>query len=139
MAISVKLIDNSDVVLSEMEQKIEVGLEECGMMMETFAKGKCPVDTGRLRNSITHAVGGSSVTGSYHADTARGGSQGFGTYNGTVGTRGDHSVSVGTNVEYAPYVEMGTSKMGARPFIEPSVSDHLNQFKHIILKHLKSS
>ena len=109
MAINVRLIDNSDTALSELEEKIEVGLEACGMMMETFAKGKCPVDTGRLRNSITHA------------------------------SNEPKSMSVGTNVEYGPYVEMGTSKMGARPFIEPSVSDHLSQYKQIIIKHLQSS
>ena len=29
---------------------------------------------------------------------------------------------VGTNVEYAPYVEMGTSKMAAQPFLYPALA-----------------
>lgn len=28
---------------------------------------------------------------------------------------------VGTNVEYAPYVEFGTSRMGAQPYLRPAV------------------
>lgn len=48
--------DNTAQVLAELESAAARALEACGMQAETFAKGKCPVDTGRLRGSITHAV-----------------------------------------------------------------------------------
>lgn len=48
--------DNTDEVLSAMEQAIERGLEAIGMVAEGHAKKETPVDTGRLRNSISHAV-----------------------------------------------------------------------------------
>jgi HK97 gp10 family phage protein len=58
------------------------------------AKRMCPVDTGRLRSSITHEVGGDAE--------------------GMV-------ARVGTNVEYAKYLEYGTSRMSARPFLRPAL------------------
>lgn len=42
------------------------------------------------------------------------------------------SVYVGTNVEYAPYVELGTSKRKAKPYLRPAIEDHLDEYKGII-------
>ena len=39
---------------------------------------------------------------------------------------------VGTNVEYAPYVEFGTSKMAAQPFLEPSLHDNRKRIEKLI-------
>jgi HK97 gp10 family phage protein len=64
------------------------------IQVEATAKRLCPVDTGRLRSSITHELGVDS--------------------RGLVGT-------VGTNVTYAPYVEFGTSRMRAQPFLRPAL------------------
>ena len=52
----VDFTDNSDEVLAAMQAAIERGLEAIGMNAETYAKQNTPVDTGRLRNSISHAV-----------------------------------------------------------------------------------
>jgi HK97 gp10 family phage protein len=64
------------------------------LQVESRAKMLCPVDTGRLRSSITSAV-------EKEGDTI-------------VGV-------VGTNVEYASYVEFGTSRLEAHPFLIPAV------------------
>lgn len=50
----------------------------------------------------------------------------------------DTSVIVGTNVEYAPYVEYGTSRQRAQPYLKPSVQEHLDEYKSIIENSLKS-
>lgn len=60
----------------------------------TAAKRLAPVDTGRLRASIAQEIGGDD--------------------DGLV-------ARVGTNVEYAPYLEFGTSRMSARPFLRPAL------------------
>ena len=49
--------DNTDEVLSALEKAIERGLEAIGMTAEGHAKKyETAVDTGRLRNSISHAT-----------------------------------------------------------------------------------
>ena len=48
--------DNSEQVLSAMERAIKNGLEAIGLTGEGHAKKITPVDTGRLRNSISHAT-----------------------------------------------------------------------------------
>lgn len=48
--------DNSDKVEKELHKSLLVALEKCGLLAEGYAKKLCPVDTGRLRNSIAHAV-----------------------------------------------------------------------------------
>ena len=46
--------DNSQQILSALEKGIKNGLEAIGLTAETYAKKETPVDTGRLRNSISH-------------------------------------------------------------------------------------
>ena len=48
--------DNSEQVLSAMEKAIKNGLEAIGLTAEGHAKKITPVDTGRLRNSISDAT-----------------------------------------------------------------------------------
>ena len=53
--------DYSDKVFSAYEQARERSLEIIGLTAEKYAKAIVPVDTGRLRNSITHSVEGKDV------------------------------------------------------------------------------
>lgn len=48
------------------------------------------------------------------------------------------SAVVGTDVEYAPYVELGTSISRAYPYIEPAVKNHVPEYKQIVEDCLKS-
>lgn len=59
--ISVDVKSNADAVMDEFRQKVSVALETIGLKAEGYAKGYCPVDTGRLRNSISHADDGESA------------------------------------------------------------------------------
>lgn len=40
-----------------------------------------------------------------------------------------HEARVGSNVEYAPFVEMGTSKMGARSYLRPALEANWGRIK----------
>ena len=46
------------------------------------------------------------------------------------------TVYIGTNTEYAPYVELGTYKMAARPYLEPAISGHIGTYESIIKSEL---
>lgn len=93
--------DHTGEILEELASRIPIALEKCGLVAEGYAKRLCPVDTGNLRNSITHVVSGEVAY-------------------------------VGTNVDYAPYVELGTTMTRAQPFIKPSVVNHSDEYRRIV-------
>lgn len=132
MADDVIFIDNSKLFQEEFEAACKRALERCGMQAEGYAKEMTPVDTGNLRNSITHKVV-------------------------------ENEVYIGTNVEYAAYVELGTGKYAeggrkdpwvyqdeegrwhhtngqrARPYLKPAVADHKQTYRNIIKDELENA
>ena len=106
---NIQFTDNSKEVSEAIKAALLRGLETCGLVAEGYAKKLAPVDTGNLRNSITHEV-----------------------------DDGEPAVYIGTNVEYAPYQELGTINMDANPFLKPAVADHANEYRKIIEKELKN-
>lgn len=106
---NVQFTDNSKEIIEAMQKATVRALEKCGLTAEGYAKKLAPVDTGNLRNSITHDV-----------------------------DDGEPAVYIGTNVEYAPYQELGTIYMKAQPFLKPAVADHANEYRKIIENELKN-
>ena len=97
------------------------------------------VDTGRLRASITYAVSGDPAK--QHTYTDDNGESYSETIEG-AGNESDHILYLGTNVNYAPYVEMGFThafskkQYPARPFIRPAVENYLSEYEQIFLSTL---
>ena len=58
-------------------------------------------------------------------------------HNSITHTQSGDTEYIGTNVEYGPYVEMGTTRTRAQPFIKPALADHVDQYKQIIEARLK--
>ena len=130
---NVQFTDNSKEVLEAMQQAAVRALEKCGLTAEGYAKKLCPVDTGNLRNSITHTV-----------------------------DEEEPAAYIGSNAEYAAYVELGTGKYvsggrptpwvyqdgkgtwhytrgnKAKPFLKPAVADHVGQYRDILESELKN-
>ena len=143
-AADVIFTDNSDKVLKAKDEAVARILEIIGLKAEGYAKLKAPTDTGLLKNSITHAVGGQSTAISkYHGEReSKYGKKGipFGSYSGgSVGDSSEKAVYIGSNVEYAPYVEYGTQRSRAQPFLKPAVSEHIGEYKSIIENELKNA
>ena len=114
--VEVKLESNMDAVLEALGELLGQAMIAIGMTAESNAKQEITkavydtpesksgyVRTGRLRNSITYGV-----------DTA------------------EPAVYIGTNVEYGPFVELGTSKMAARPFLKPAVENYGEQYQDLL-------
>lgn len=149
----INITDNSGEIMRRFEQSLQIALEAVGTQAESHAKQvisdfvvyggvKLPenyheednsrVDTGRLRNSVAHAVR-------------------------------EHDAYIGSNLEYAPYHELGTgiyaSQAGGRQtpwkyqdrqgnwhttrglypihFLKKAASEHSEEYKAIIEKILK--
>lgn len=126
--------DHSKELKDEMQNQLVKALEICGLVGEGYAKMLCPVDTGNLRNNITHVVDENGLT-----------------------------AYIGTNDKYAAYVELGTGIYAeggggrptpwvyqdakgnwhytrgnkAQPFLKPAVADHKEQYRTIIERTLK--
>lgn len=126
----VEFKDNSQGIMSEFRQAAARALEKCGLTAEGYAKKLCPVapvDGGGLRNSIVHKVDPEAL-----------------------------EAYIGTNVEYAAYVELGTGKFypggrptpwryqdakgkwhttegqRAQPYLKPAIEDHAQTYRNII-------
>lgn len=69
-------------------------LAKAAVKIERRAKQLAPVDTGRLRSSVAHELGRDE--------------------RGLV-------ARIGTDVTYAIYVELGTRRMRAQPFLRPAL------------------
>lgn len=138
-----RLISHKKETIEEKNEAIERAFYKIGMAMERYAKeelskpkahktGESPrpnVDTGRLRNSITWATNEQHDSGSSPAETK----------DYTPHTTPDKGeLYIGTNVEYAEYIEMGTSTMGPFPFLKPAVTNHLDEYKQMMEAELKS-
>lgn len=101
MALEIKN-DKTNEVLVAKKMAVAKALEMIGIEVERYAKENCPVDTGRLKNSITHTQSG------------------------------EETESIGSAVEYAPYVEAGTSRMkNPKRFLQRAVFDHMTTYKEI--------
>lgn len=118
------VISNRAAVITAVEGAIKKALETCGGKAETYAKAECPVDTGRLKGSITH-----------RAEDVK-------------------TMLIGSSVEYAPYVELGhhqevgryVAAIGKRlvrdwvppkPYLRPAIENHMSEYQEILNDELR--
>lgn len=128
--------DNTEEFLSAFEAAKLRALTRIGQQAEGYAKDLCPVDSGLLRNSITYALPGEpAAIGSYASDDG----SASGTYSGSAPDEGVVGVHIGTNVDYAADVELGTSRQAAQPFLRPAASDHAGTYRRIWEDELKNA
>ena len=101
----VKVTSYKNEILSALEEAEERALEIIGGTAASHAVENITknrsVRTGRLRGSITHKP------------------------------EGDKTVAIGSDVEYSPYVELGTSRAQAKPYLRPAISDNIPEYKAI--------
>lgn len=136
----VRVEDHTKEVIDQTDLAILEALEIIGGKLERYAKEKCPVDTGLLRNSITYALDGETPHKAQEKPKKSDKKYGdkMPKYSGQMPKEeSGRAVYVGTNVEYAPYIEFGTSRMKPRPYLKPAVQDHLQEYRNIIAKTLK--
>lgn len=137
----VEIKDNSKEVLEALEKAKDRALTMIGIKAEKYAKALCPVGTPE-----------STGKKGYRGGTLR---------NSITFVVEDDDLSVGSNVEYAPYVELGTgpnfvpppeweqftSEKGSgvgsgyvypRPYLKPAIADHIDEYKTIVEREMRS-
>ena len=125
--------------MTKIREALKRGLKMVGMQAESYAKDLCPVKTGNLRNSITYAIGGETSSN--------------GEVTAPEDAEGQMTLYVGSNVEYAPYVELGhyqqpgryvpaigkrlvASYVAAKPFLRPAIENHAEEYNRILIGEL---
>lgn len=107
---SVRIEDHSEEYIEEMKNKVKAFLISIGETASAAAADVAPADTGRLKNSINWAI-----------------SNQWGAGDVPLCLPEEDTVYIGTNVEYAPYQELGTSRgVPARHFIQYGAQSNWN-------------
>ncbi|MGG3210946.1 HK97-gp10 family putative phage morphogenesis protein [Geobacillus stearothermophilus] len=93
--------------IQKMKQRREQTIKQIAVFVEAEAKLRAPVDTGRLRNSITHQTENSETQSKAY---------------------------IGTNVEYAPYVEFGVASKNIKPqpYLRPAIEENKDKIEDMI-------
>ena len=133
---STNLIDNTKAVLEALDKQIERALIAVGHAAESNAKQHITdmkaVDTGRLRGSITWAT--RSNEGKEYTYKDKDGKQ----FSDKIGKGAEkNAVYIGTNVEYAPYIELGSSGRSPRPFLKKASTEHSEEYKKLVKEALE--
>ena len=134
-----KIISHRQEIIDAKNEAVKRAMIQIGMAAETYAKALCPVGTpestgikgyigGTLRGSITYATEEQHSTGQA---PARGADYKM------LATPEKERVYIGTNVEYAPYVEMGTVKMKPKPYLKPAIANNAAEYQSILERELK--
>lgn len=139
----VKITDNSAIFKNAKDRAVAaalaaIGEEAAGNAMEELTNQDA-VDTGRLRNSVTYATQQHMEAKSFRWHKGKNGEPAGSGSTAPKATPEKETVYIGTNVEYAKYIEAGTSKSAPRPFLKPAATGHSEEYKRIVLKHLKNA
>jgi HK97 gp10 family phage protein len=129
--VDVKIENNTAKVLGEFGSAMgralyAIGVEAQGDVVKYMSKpdftGRDIVDTGRLRGSISF-VTPDAESGVYdnNADSS----------DALSGKGEENTVIIGTNVEYANYVNNGTRKQRARKFMENGIEPNWDKYQKI--------
>ncbi len=96
--------DNTEQLIGAANTKAAVKITQATIIVERDAKINTPVLTGALRRSLVRELDTTpaSITG-----------------------------TVGTNLEYGPFVELGTSRMAAQPYLVPALSKNMARIRRL--------
>ena len=112
----------------KLNNNIEKALHAVGGYVEGQAKTRAPVGVYKKESKGTYRSGpmagktqvGGNLRSSYtYATDSK-----------------EKSVTIGSNVHYAPYLELGTSKQKPQPHLKPAVEENKRNIKKIVEKNV---
>jgi HK97 gp10 family phage protein len=132
--IDVKIQDNSLKITAEAGKAVNkalfaIGTKAVGDTVKYMSKrdftGRDIVDSGRLRGSMSF-ITPEKTSGANGGEAKQSDS--------LSGKAEPNTVIIGTNVEYANYVNNGTKKQPARKFMEHGIEPNIDKYKEIAKK-----
>lgn len=132
MNIELKIEDNSSLVLQELEKKMPEMLNATGTELyksiTNFMVEDNIIDTGRLKGSISY----STPYNNYNAPSVANTPNDF-----IKDVKERNTVVYGSNVEYASFVETGTSRQRARHYLKTGTNRAVPIIKKVVENILK--
>lgn len=120
MSAEFKFKDNAGIFLNALPHQVERALNAVGLKAESYAKVELskpkPHKNGEVRPNVKSGRLRNSIS-----HTAQ-----------------NNTVYIGTSVEYARYVELGTSRSPAYPYLKPAATQHGDEYKEIVKNYLKN-
>ena len=104
----VEFRSNLDDVTQASREQIVNWLHAIGLDASSVSAERAPHKTGALRNSITYAVDDSAL-----------------------------EAYIGTNIPYAIYQELGTSRIAGKHFLQFGATAHSQEYKALLEQYLK--
>lgn len=131
--VKVTVESNRDEYNRALVQAVQQALSAIGRKAATHAKKGTPVDTGRLRNSITWAT--AKRQGMPYTYSDKNGKK----YADAIGSGVDaRTVVIGSNVEYAEKIEEGGQGYGGKHMLRNAVANHKDEYRDILKTSLEA-
>lgn len=130
MAVKITKKSNIKALISNLEKAMPRILTMIGMTVHTEAKENTPVDTGRLKASISYVVENKKPQGWENHPQSQSADH-------DVDGEGDGSVVIGTNVVYAKSIEYGHSKRAPSGYLKKALDATEPLLNKIVADELK--
>lgn len=131
----VDIQDNSKEVSAEIKAALLRGLEKIGLVAEGYAKKLCPVDTGDLRNSITHMIDEQEPAAIIGTDSEDGAYVELGTGIYAEGGGGRPTPWVYQDAKGDWHWTAGNK---AQPYLKPAAANYAAQYRKIVEDEMKN-
>lgn len=122
---SVRFEDRTRQAKTMAGNKLKAALTSAAIQLEGEIAIRTPVDTGRLRASISYIA---PLSRSLNPDDD----------DKLTGIASEKAAYVGTNVEYAPYVEYGTRYQKAQPYMRTGFAAAKDDIERIMQREMKA-
>ena len=111
--VTIKGLSSLEAKLKKLEpltrDAMATGVAKAGLLVEGAAKRIVPVDTSALRNSI---------------------------YTNEFSSGNSASAMIVAPLDYAMYVELGTSRQQAQPYLQPSLQKNKNNARKLVMTEI---
>ena len=117
--VEIKFQDNSSEIKKMLQEAIKKGLEECGKLAKKYAQQELRKPKAHKNGEVRPNIITGDLVDSIDYDV----------YN--------NELYVGSDIFYSIFVEFGTRRSWAYPYLTPAIKNHKEQYKNILKRALR--